>query len=85
VTELKGKWDYRDQSGGFSLGISLPGDAVSALLDADLIPEPDCGRNDCDDLRWMSGHDWIATHKFALDSGDSHHLSATLTIAFSYR
>ena len=67
MTDLNGKWDFRDQSGEFRLGISLPGDAVSALYDADLIPDPYWGKNEYD-LRWVAEREWIASRIFTLES-----------------
>ena len=65
--DLNGKWDFRDQSGEFRLGISLPGDAISALYDAKLIPDPYWGRNE-HDLRWIAEREWIASRHFTLES-----------------
>ncbi|MGR3660584.1 MAG: beta-mannosidase [Paracoccaceae bacterium] len=67
MTNLNGEWDFRDQSGEYRLGITLPGDAISALFDADLIPDPYWGRNEYD-LRWIAERDWIASRRFTLEN-----------------
>jgi beta-mannosidase len=47
----------------------VPGDGVTALFEAGLIPDPYWGRNE-DDLRWIAERDWTITRRFHLDRTD---------------
>ncbi len=72
MIDLNGNWDFRDDSGDYSCAITFPGDGISALHHAGLIPDPYWGRNEYD-LRWISERDWVARRSFDLDS-DAHDL-----------
>jgi len=63
--DLKGKWSLSDDSGDYKCDLFLPGDGISALHDASLIPDPYWGRNEYD-LRWICERDWTATRTFTL-------------------
>ncbi len=65
MTALTGKWNLRDVQGAYSVPLTLPGDAVTALLEAKAIPDPYWGRNEYD-LRWIAERDWVASRKFTL-------------------
>lgn len=47
----------------------LPGDALSALLEAELIPDPYWGENELA-VRWVAELDWIARRTVSLDHTD---------------
>lgn len=49
--------------------ISVPGDIVSALLDAELIADPYFGRNELD-LLWVGQTDWLLSTTFDVDAAD---------------
>ena len=38
--DLNGKWDFSDSSEQYRLSVTFPGDAISALHGAGLIPDP---------------------------------------------
>ena len=59
MTDLSGFWTLSDESGAHSIPFALPGDAISALHAAGVIPDPYWGRNEYD-LRWICGRDWVA-------------------------
>lgn len=62
---LSGEWVLRDDTGTHSAPMQVPGDAISALHTADLIPDPYWGRNEYD-LRWISERDWTLTRSFQI-------------------
>lgn len=66
---LAGDWALSDDSGSHSCAMTLPTDAISALHDAELIPDPYWGRNEYD-LRWIAERDWTATRDFDLTDTD---------------
>ncbi len=63
--DLAGAWQLRDETGKHALTMAVPGDAISALHDAGLIPDPYAGRNEYD-LRWIADRDWTASREFTL-------------------
>lgn len=63
MIDLAGKWSLCDQQGLYSLSMQLPGDGVSALEHAGIVPDPYWGRNEYD-VRHMSEHEWIAKRSF---------------------
>lgn len=67
--DLAGQWHLVDETGQFAAPISVPGDGISALLAADLIPDPYAGRNEYD-LRWIAERDWLMTREFEVDQTD---------------
>ncbi|NUB45614.1 glycoside hydrolase family 2 protein [Fertoebacter nigrum] len=66
MTDLSGQWTLTDDSGAYRIVFALPGDAISALHDAGVIPDPYWGRNEYD-LRWIADRDWTATRQFTHD------------------
>ena len=60
LAELAGDWTLNDAAGEFTCPITVPGDGISALAAAGLIPDPYEGRNEYD-LRWIAERDW--THR----------------------
>ena len=63
--DLAGIWQMADAGGGYACPISLPGDGITALHAAGLIPDPYFGRND-HDLRWIADRDWRVTRQVDL-------------------
>ncbi|MCI5078283.1 glycoside hydrolase family 2 protein [Oricola sp.] len=63
--DLAGSWALADGQGGHATTIALPGDVHSALLAADLIPDPYVGRNEYD-VRWVAERDWVLSREFEL-------------------
>ncbi|EAR50589.1 putative beta-mannosidase protein [Oceanicola granulosus HTCC2516] len=61
-----GAWTLTDAAGDYSCAATLPGDAISALHDAGLIPDPYWGRNEYD-LRWIAERDWTLRRTVTLD------------------
>lgn len=67
--DLSGLWHLSDETGRYSVPFSLPGDGVSALHSAGVIPDPYFGRNEYD-LRWISERNWVAKRVFSHDGTD---------------
>ncbi|MBS3980683.1 MAG: glycoside hydrolase family 2 protein [Rhodobacteraceae bacterium] len=66
MLDLAGCWTLSDESGAHVIDFDLPGDGVSALAKAGVIPEPYWGRNEYD-VRWVSERDWVARRVFDHD------------------
>jgi len=66
MTDLSGLWTLSDESGAHSIPFALPGDAISALHAAGVIPDPYWGRNEYD-VRWVAARDWVAVRRFTHD------------------
>ncbi|MGZ9809012.1 beta-mannosidase [Pseudoroseicyclus sp. H15] len=66
LADLRGDWVLEEAGGDISCPLLVPGDAISALADAELIPEPYWGRNEYD-LRWIAERDWVARRSFTLE------------------
>jgi beta-mannosidase len=69
MLDLAGPWTLSEESGEFSVALTLPGDGISALRDAGAIADPYWGRNEYD-LRWIVARDWRATRRFVVDRVD---------------
>lgn len=69
VLDLAGTWTLSDASGEFSWPMRVPGDGITALFEAGLIPDPYRGRNEYG-LRWIAERDWTITRRFPLDRTD---------------
>lgn len=63
---LSGLWTLTDETGTFTCDMAMPGDGISALERAGLIPDPYWGRNEYD-LRWIGERDWVARRSVRLD------------------
>ncbi|WP_299743769.1 glycoside hydrolase family 2 protein [uncultured Tateyamaria sp.] len=63
MLDLSGQWHLSDETGQYSAPMSLPGDGISALRAAGIIPDPYWGQNEYD-LRWISDRDWLLTRTF---------------------
>lgn len=66
MLDLAGAWTLSDESGAHVVAFDLPGDGVSALHKAGVIPDPYRGRNEYD-CRWVSERDWLARRSFDHD------------------
>ncbi|SLN58497.1 beta-mannosidase [Roseisalinus antarcticus] len=64
--DLSGTWILSDASGDYSCDATIPGDAISALASAGLIPDPYWGRNEYG-LRWIADRDWTIRRTVDLD------------------
>ena len=66
MLDLAGVWTLSDDSGAHVVPFDLPGDGVTALHKAGVIPDPYWGRNEYD-CRWVSERDWVARRVFQHD------------------
>ncbi len=69
MLDLAGPWTLSEESGAFSVALTLPGDGISALHAAGAIADPYWGRNEYD-LRWIVARDWRATRRFVVERVD---------------
>lgn len=67
VPELSGTWALTDESGRYACPMRVPGDGITALHAAGLVPEPYWGRNEYA-LRWIAERDWTIRRSFELSS-----------------
>ncbi|WP_299655795.1 glycoside hydrolase family 2 protein [uncultured Tateyamaria sp.] len=63
MLDLSGTWHLSDETGQHTAPMALPGDGISALRDAGVIPDPYWGQNEYD-LRWIAERDWLLTRTF---------------------
>ena len=66
MLDLAGCWTLSDESGAHVIDFDLPGDGISALVKAGVVPDPYWGRNEYD-CRWVSERDWVARRVFVHD------------------
>jgi beta-mannosidase len=66
MLDLAGGWTLSDESGAHVVPFDLPGDGITALHQAGVIPDPYWGRNEYD-VRWVSERDWTAKRAFTHD------------------
>ena len=66
---LGGEWHLSDGPEGMSAPMLVPGDGISALHSAGLIPDPYFGRNEYD-LRWICDRDWVIKRSFVVERTD---------------
>ncbi|MGL4238399.1 beta-mannosidase [Tabrizicola sp.] len=69
MLDLAGVWTLSDESGAHVVPFDLPGDGITALVKAGVIPDPYWGRNEYD-CRWVCERDWVATRTFTVDRTD---------------
>lgn len=67
--DLSGPWRLADTGGQYAVAMRLPGDAISALSEAGVLPDPYWGRNEFD-CRWVAERDWVISREFDLDRID---------------
>jgi beta-mannosidase len=70
MLDLAGLWSLSDESGAHVVPFSLPGDGITALQAAGVIPDPYWARNEYD-LRWISERDWVARRVFDHPGGSA--------------
>ncbi len=63
---LAGNWQLEDDHGEYRLSMAVPGDVISALHNASLIPDPYVGRNEFD-VRWIAEREWQIERNFTVD------------------
>ncbi|WP_254251599.1 beta-mannosidase [Loktanella salsilacus] len=63
--DLRGGWTLQSASGAMRAAMTFPGDVISTLHDAALIPDPYAGQNEYD-LRWICQEDWTVSRTFDL-------------------
>ena len=66
MMNLHGVWSLSDESGGYAVPMTLPGDGIDALFQAGAIPDPYWGRNEYN-LRWICQRDWVVRRSFTVD------------------
>lgn len=69
MQDLCGTWQLCDLMGEYTAPMILPGDGITALHRAGLIPDPYFGRNEYD-LRWICWRDWVARRQFTVTRTD---------------
>lgn len=65
VVTLDGHWHLNDAHGDHACTMTVPGDGITALHAAGLIPDPYWGRNEYG-LRWICNRDWVLRRSFTL-------------------
>jgi beta-mannosidase len=65
VLDLGGRWSLKDKAGEYSCAMTVPGDGITALREAGLIPDPYWGRNEYG-LRWIAEREWTISRRFML-------------------
>lgn len=68
MTDLSGLWTLSQEGGEVSVPMTVPGDGISALHDAGVVPDPYFGRNEYD-LRWVAEADWRLARVFQHPGG----------------
>jgi len=69
MINLAGEWSLQDDRKVYACPMSLPGDIVSTLARAGLIPDPYWGQNEYD-VRWVADRDWTVTRDFTVTDTD---------------
>jgi beta-mannosidase len=69
MIDLSGIWALSDESGQYQAPMAVPGDGISALHKAGLIPDPYWGRNEYG-LRWIAERDWTIRREVVLERTD---------------
>ena len=63
MIDLAGIWTLREVDGSNTCPVTFPGDCVSALIDAGILPDPYHGQNEYE-CRWAAERDWVASRHF---------------------
>ena len=66
MLDLAGTWTLSDESGQYRIAMALPGDGITALHQAGVIPDPYHGRNEYG-LRWICEQNWTVARDFSHD------------------
>jgi beta-mannosidase len=69
TVDLCGTWRLQNVERDIACGMQVPGDAVSALHEAGLIPDPYFGGNELE-LRWIAEGEWTLSRTFEVASED---------------
>lgn len=69
LLDLGGTWTLTDETGEWTCPMRVPGDGITALHEAGLIPDPYWGRNELS-LRWIAERDWTIRRTFTLERTD---------------
>jgi len=67
--DLSGAWTLKAPSRNISVPMTVPGDGISALLAADVIPDPYFGDNE-DRVQWVAETEWTLSRAFDVDRAD---------------
>ncbi len=70
MTDLSGLWTLTDETGTHTVPFAIPGDAITALYAAGVLPDPYWGRNEYG-IRWVADRDWTASRRFIHDGTPS--------------
>lgn len=65
--DLAGNWTLHATDESISVPFPLPGDALSALIAAGVLPDPYVGENELV-VRWPAERDWVARRTFSMDA-----------------
>lgn len=68
--DLSGTWALQERDGPVGAALPIPGDALSALLAAGVIPDPYVGENELA-VRWVAERDWTARRTFHLSEDEA--------------
>ena len=68
MLDLAGEWSLADAAGTLRVAMAIPGDNLTALHAAGVIPDPYWGRNEYA-LRELAARDWVAERRFIHDGG----------------
>jgi beta-mannosidase len=67
ATDLAGNWTLHSADESISVPLPLPGDGLTALIAAGVLPDPYVGENELA-ARWPAERDWIARRAFFIDA-----------------
>ena len=68
MRDLGADWTLFEVGASEGVPFALPGDGITALQAAGVIPDPYWGRNEYG-VRWICERDWVATRSFAHEGG----------------
>ncbi len=69
ILDLSGQWQLAEVNGAHACMMQLPGDGITALHQAGILPDPYFGRNELD-CRWVCERDWVASRIVTLAETD---------------
>jgi beta-mannosidase len=77
--DLKGIWQLQQAERKIAIPVMVPGDNCSALLDANIIPDPYYRENESE-VKWIGDADWTYSREFEVDEEFLSHKSIYLNI-----